>query len=603
MHICLQEKQKCSQISPSFISQIMVYFINLLFKLYLIQIQLNLIQKKKKVSSNNHIGLGVSCDDSQIVIVLIISERKLSITRISEVQKNSIEIHGKMLEEKIGIFAIKVESLEQKEIKIIYPDKIQYIKPTREFIATIEGVELDQTNRLLKMLLLYTRGNPDSIPYQKQTKDKMNLKHLDFQFRVPCLVYPDPRYIKEDELAKLQQEAEANAKKQELLKQKEQKEEKRIKASQVEDEVQQEEEEEVEKNEEEEEDESKKEVQEIPIQQQKPESKEPVISNREIKEDLETAIKEAENQHHEFLEQNQKLQEKIKLLKGKTETYADKSGETAMNQHKYLNTLAHVHQIRLDLKNTQDRYNNMASELQKKLDDKQVKCKEIKTAFMELKKEVARKAQFSRNDKTISEKQIEEWEQYELDKGKILQELRLDILRLRNTLIKNQKILKKKEELAEGLHLIDFEQLKIENQTLNEKIEERNEDLHKLKKKNTNTVQILTHTREKLAFIQAKNQELKKSSDLCQLQAKGQRKKLSELKDKKEKVRLLILALQQKTGIVRSYNLSNDYKNLQQRIKQYQEEEQQLKDKLLKMHQAIKEYDKQQELYQQSRNN
>ena len=32
-----------------------------------------------------------------------------------------------------------------------------------------------------------------------------------------------------------------------------------------------------------------------------------------------------------------------------------------------------------------------------------------------------------------------------------------------------------KEELAEGLHLIDFEQLKIENQTYNEKIEERNE--------------------------------------------------------------------------------------------------------------------------------
>jgi len=31
------------------------------------------------------------------------------------------------------------------------------------------------------------------------------------------------------------------------------------------------------------------------------------------------------------------------------------------------------------------------------------------------------------------------------------------------------------EELADGLHLIDFEQLKIENQTYNEKIEERNE--------------------------------------------------------------------------------------------------------------------------------
>lgn len=46
---------------------------------------------------------------------------------------------------------------------------------------------------------------------------------------------------------------------------------------------------------------------------------------------------------------------------------------------------------------------------------------------------------------------------------------------------------------AEGLHLIDFEQLKIENQSLNEKIEERNEELIKLRKKTTVTVQVWRH--------------------------------------------------------------------------------------------------------------
>ena len=56
---------------------------------------------------------------------------------------------------------------------------------------------------------------------------------------------------------------------------------------------------------------------------------------------------------------------------------------------------------------------------------------------------------------------------------------------MRNQLANKDKILKKKEQLADGLHLIDFEQLKIENQTLNEKIEEWNEELHKLKKKVT----------------------------------------------------------------------------------------------------------------------
>ncbi len=69
--------------------------------------------------------------------------------------------------------------------------------------------------------------------------------------------------------------------------------------------------------------------------------------------------------------------------------------------------------------------------------------------------------------------------------------------------------MKDKDELAEGLHLIDFEQLKIENQSLNEKIEDRNEDLHKLKKKHTTTVQIIKHTQEKLEHLKAENEKLR----------------------------------------------------------------------------------------------
>lgn len=53
-----------------------------------------------------------------------------------------------------------------------------------------------------------------------------------------------------------------------------------------------------------------------------------------------------------------------------------------------------------------------------------------------------------------------------------------------------------------GLHLIDFEQLKIENTTLNEKIEERNEDLLKLRKKATTTIHILARLRVRPAITQ-----------------------------------------------------------------------------------------------------
>ena len=50
--------------------------------------------------------------------------------------------------------------------------------------------------------------------------------------------------------------------------------------------------------------------------------------------------------------------------------------------------------------------------------------------------------------------------------------------------------------------MIDFEQLKINNIDLNEKIEERNDDILKLRKKVTSTVQVLTHVKEKLQFLQ-----------------------------------------------------------------------------------------------------
>ena len=69
-------------------------------------------------------------------------------------------------------------------------------------------------------------------------------------------------------------------------------------------------------------------------------------------------------------------------------------------------------------------------------------------------------------------------------------QVRLRNISLRTTLRKLERTYRAREQLADGLHMIDFEQLKIENQTLHEKIEERNEELAKLKKKKTVTVQV-----------------------------------------------------------------------------------------------------------------
>jgi len=58
--------------------------------------------------------------------------------------------------------------------------------------------------------------------------------------------------------------------------------------------------------------------------------------------------------------QNIKLQGKIKELREKHSIALDKIGEASMNEHKYMNILAQVHQTRMELQLTQERYNRMS---------------------------------------------------------------------------------------------------------------------------------------------------------------------------------------------------------------------------------------------------
>merc|ERR1711988_1117356 len=119
--------------------------------------------------------------------------------------------------------------------------------------------------------------------------------------------------------------------------------------------------------------------------------------------------------------------------------------------------------------------------------------------------------------------------------------------------------LQSKEVLGEGLHLIDFEQLKIENQTLNEKIEERNEELLELRKKTTTTVQVLTHLKEKLQFVQAENQVRKHELSDFEVELTSKRDMLTQVKHDRDALRGENAARRQRRGLVSSEELLIDY--------------------------------------------
>lgn len=120
-------------------------------------------------------------------------------------------------------------------------------------------------------------------------------------------------------------------------------------------------------------------------------------------------------------------------------------------------------------------------------------------------------------------------------------------------------ILKCTEQLAEGLHMMDFEQLKIENQTLNEKIEERNEELAKLKRKKTFTVQVLTHIREKLRYYSKSNEITAKELSNVDTEILSLRSVVNESKHIRDETRLDNKELKLKQGFATSAMLVQDF--------------------------------------------
>lgn len=70
-------------------------------------------------------------------------------------------------------------------------------------------------------------------------------------------------------------------------------------------------------------------------------------------------------------------------------------------------------------------------------------------------------------------------------------------------IVKLEQQLAHKEEMGEVLNLVDFDQLKIENQQYMERIEEKNNELLQLKLSTSRTVQVLNSLKQQLHELSA----------------------------------------------------------------------------------------------------
>ncbi|XP_076329266.1 cilia- and flagella-associated protein 184-like isoform X2 [Tachypleus tridentatus] len=199
----------------------------------------------------------------------------------------------------------------------------------------------------------------------------------------------------------------------------------------------------------------------------------PGLSREELLEKYHKAIE----QRKELKKISQELQQKvIHHFRSKSSNLPQEVDNNVNNpkQHyeSYMNNLV---ELRRKLQYEKAIYNKQTEELRSIHKSKEDEIQSEVAKFVKMKKEIAQNAINSYTGKKLSKQEVEFYLKREEQSDQVLRKIQLRNFKTVHQLQKIEQQLKAKEELAEGIHLIDFEQLKIENQTYHEKIEERNE--------------------------------------------------------------------------------------------------------------------------------
>lgn len=167
-----------------------------------------------------------------------------------------------------------------------------------------------------------------------------------------------------------------------------------------------------------------------------------------------------------------------------------------------------IEELREDIEKDKEESEKTLDHFKAIMEETEMRLSEMKKESYEFERDIVKGSLNHRTNKVIAEKAL----RYFDDKLRARDTL-IEKLRLKNSTLKVQKKklmlqLKQKEEMGEVLHEVDFNQLKIENQQYLEKIDERNQDLLRLKFMSTNTLQVQNSYKKKLTTMTKESERL-----------------------------------------------------------------------------------------------
>ncbi|XP_062069173.1 coiled-coil domain-containing protein 96 [Lepus europaeus] len=235
--------------------------------------------------------------------------------------------------------------------------------------------------------------------------------------------------------------------------------------------------------------------------------------------------------------------------------------EAPEKERAYVRHLAALEELRKQEADDLEWYRQELAQLQQQAGEKLARAEREWRRFQALKRQVVLQAMGSgrlRGGRQAAVREVEQLQALEERKECEVRAVRLENVQLRQSLAHFETRMRAQESLAEGLLLIDFEQLKIENQTFSEKVEERSEELLRLQGKVTSHVQVVTHVREKLHFVDTENACKKAQLLEIEAQVAQGRDVLTKTKQARDSLRVDNVKLSQRCGLLGKEALLRD---------------------------------------------
>lgn len=217
--------------------------------------------------------------------------------------------------------------------------------------------------------------------------------------------------------------------------------------------------------------------------------------------ELESAMDELTLELKKQRNKSRVLQHKICLIfrikQIRLKDRSDQIQSSDVNTIRYHQLLDSVLSSRALVKELRERYAKETAHNVEQIDGKKAIYSQIKKAFRKFKDQVTKNAVFAVNNRRVSEQMVAMLAAKELSVENSFQSSRLEYLKLRSTINKLERELGKCRSLGE-LSLIDFEKLRVENQSLADKIEIRSNDIAKTTQRHQQMIHAIAHIKERL---------------------------------------------------------------------------------------------------------